>query len=64
MTADAGRSAIDPNPGMLCPELSFSRVLVGIYEASGAFSRNKNTNPDSHSTPTIPRQPDCSGMLT
>lgn len=35
MTANAGRSAIDPNPGMLCPQLSFSRV-VGICKASGA----------------------------
>lgn len=36
MTAAAGRSAIDPNHGMLCPELSFSHVLVGICKASGA----------------------------
>lgn len=67
MTADAGRSAIDPNPGMLCPELTFSCVLAGICKASGAemlFHPTKIPNPDSPSSPTIPWQPDCSGMLT
>lgn len=33
MTADAGRSATDPNRGMLCPELS---PIAGICKASEA----------------------------
>lgn len=56
MTADAGRSAIDPNPGMLCPELSFSHVLAGICKASGPealFHLTKIPNPESPLSPTI-----------
>lgn len=36
MTADAGGSAIDPNPRIVYPEQSFSHVLEGICKASEA----------------------------